>query len=80
MTMPEPMCSVRGCKHWLGLKRVTSGPPISPMLVAICKAFPDGIPGAILSGKHDHTTAYPGDRGIRYEQSRSTTQNPPESA
>jgi len=32
-----------------------------------CKAFPDGIPGEILDGKHDHKNAYPGDNGIRFE-------------
>jgi hypothetical protein len=32
-----------------------------------CKAFPDGIPAAILTGAFDHTEEYPGDGGIRYE-------------
>ncbi len=32
-----------------------------------CKAFPDGIPEEILDGYHDHTEAYPGDNGVRYE-------------
>lgn len=35
---------------------------------ATCAAFPKRIPREILQGEHDHTTAFPGDHGIRYEQ------------
>lgn len=31
-----------------------------------CQAFPNGIPAAILGGKHSHRTAYPGDGGLHY--------------
>ena len=32
-----------------------------------CKAFPSGIPDAILTGEHDHHTPYKGDYGIQYK-------------
>ncbi len=31
-----------------------------------CRAFPNGIPRAILAGKHDHRKPYANDRGFRY--------------
>lgn len=31
-----------------------------------CKAFPDGIPEEIISGKFNHEKPYPGDNGIRF--------------
>ena len=32
-----------------------------------CSAFPDGIPGEILTGEVKHTEEYEGDGGIQYE-------------
>jgi len=32
-----------------------------------CKAFPDGIPFAIVSGQEEHINKVPGDNGIRFE-------------
>ena len=32
----------------------------------VCEAYPDGIPEAILNGKVDHKTPYPGDHGLTY--------------
>ena len=32
-----------------------------------CKAYPKGIPEAILTGDHDHTKPYKGDNGIQFE-------------
>jgi hypothetical protein len=33
---------------------------------ATCTAFPTRIPEEMLNGTNKHTTAYPGDHGIRY--------------
>jgi hypothetical protein len=32
-----------------------------------CEAFPNGIPGTIVNGNVDHTTAFQGDGGIHWE-------------
>lgn len=32
-----------------------------------CRAFPRGIPDAILKNRHDHRYPYDGDYGVRYE-------------
>lgn len=34
---------------------------------ATCDAFPDGIPDAILRGRHQHRTPVAGDHGIQFE-------------
>ena len=32
-----------------------------------CKAFPSGIPDAILTSEHDHYKPYKGDKGILFK-------------
>lgn len=41
------------CKHWTQNVQ--------------CLAFPELIPEAIRTGKHDHREPFEGDQGIRYE-------------
>ena len=49
-----PQC--KNCAHWNG-----------PDYPTTCEAFPNGIPGCILSNEVVHDSGYPGDHGILYE-------------
>ena len=40
-----------------------------------CKAFPNGIPEQILSGKHDHTKPFKDDNGILFEEGEASDWN-----
>ena len=51
--LPAPKCFT--CQHW------------DPENPGHCAAFPNGVPGPILRGDHDHVEPYPGDAGIRYQ-------------
>lgn len=35
--------------------------------ISNCRAFPNGIPRAIMKGLHNHIHPYPGDNGILFE-------------
>lgn len=52
----EPICF--GCKHYLA--SIPDGE-------YICRAFPRGIPSAIMVGEADHRQPVKGDNGIRFE-------------
>lgn len=52
------------CKH---LHRFTDDP-----LKLTCEAFPDGIPGEVLSNQADHRAPIDGDHGITFDQLRPT--------
>lgn len=41
------------CRHYQG--------------AAKCDAYPNHVPEPIITGEHDHRTAYPGDHGLRFE-------------
>lgn len=54
-SLDEPFSSVCGyCKHLLGPK--------------VCRAFPKGIPAEIWNGDNAHTSPYPGDNGVQFEE------------
>lgn len=63
---PTCKCYTRKCKHLRGLaeKQPQTFPRHSYWA---CDAFPDRIPAPICRGEHDHTEAYEGDHGVRYE-------------
>jgi len=44
------------------------GPSKLYVLGLTCKAYPDGIPETILTGKHDHANPLPGDHGIQFKE------------
>lgn len=52
------------CRH-LDVKSIRGGPERAHPR---CPAFPDGIPQAIWQGWNRHTSPFPGDRGIQFEE------------
>ena len=61
----EPRCSVRRCKHFLGVVQPDGTESTERNY---CSAFPDGIPGDIAYGDNLHLDPVEGDLGIQYEQ------------
>ena len=74
----EPRCSLRACKHFLGVGDLPGTPPPGPDAellgggeageCVICEAFPEGIPASIAYGHDPHTKPVEGDKGIQFEQ------------
>ena len=64
MSLAEPRCYTRKCKHFIGVKN--DGDETTERVV--CKAFPDQIPNEIAYGDNPHTKSFSGDNGIQYEK------------
>jgi len=67
MSLPEPKCFSRKCRHyrgvlWLGDEESTE--------VNVCAAFPEGIPDEIAYGENPHTKPFQGDNGIQFEKKK----------
>lgn len=50
MTISEPKCSKRNCKHFIGVKPNQN----EKLPITICEAFPKGIPDEIAYGDNKH--------------------------
>jgi len=59
-----PECWNRECIHLIGVKQDNEDELTERH---VCKAFPDGIPNEIVSGKNLHLEPYEGDHGIQYD-------------
>ena len=70
MSMEQPECSKRECKHW-----VEAGEFIDPLdegvegTVPVCRAFLKGIPDDVAWGDNLHLRPIKGDHGIQFEKS-----------
>lgn len=53
------------CKHFL------QGEQEDPDRGLYCVAFPGGIPDPIVFSDHDHSTPFPGDHGVQFEEKSS---------
>lgn len=51
MSMEEPKCWTRRCKHFLGVKQDNEEEETERV---VCEAFPDGIPEEIAYGDNLH--------------------------
>lgn len=67
--LDEPNCSIRKCKHFLGVGGPESDDGNGEEFeVNICEAFPDGIPEDIAYGDNKHSTPLPNQKNaIVYE-------------
>ena len=66
---PVCNCFKRLCKHYKGIKESNNPERAGKR---ICKAFPEGIPDEILSGRNEHSVSMPGQDKIEiYERASS---------
>ena len=65
LSIERPNCSRRMCLHYRGISQ-PSGMERGGEL-AVCDAYPNGIPDDIAYGDDLHLTPRPGDNGIQYE-------------
>lgn len=64
----EPNCSIRHCKHFIGIKSDEGDEPEENERV-VCEAFPDGIPDEIAYGENLHLKKLEGQgNDIVYEE------------
>jgi len=67
--LDQPECHKRKCVHFLGCKDLVEGEEITE--IAICKAFPNGIPDDIAYGENKHSKVVKGQVGnYVYERER----------
>jgi hypothetical protein len=72
MSMMEPKCYTRKCKHLTGI--INTDPFVTDSGYYACKAFPDGkgIPQEIVLGDEKHLSPLPGQgNDIIYEREAS---------
>ena len=69
--IPTPKCHERKCKHFWGVGTTTPGREEGQFVC--CEAFPDGIPGEIISGENLHSKPLPG-QGNTIVYERATRQ------
>jgi hypothetical protein len=71
----QPICYTRQCIHLIGVKSGPDGSEEGERIV--CKAFPDGVPIEILSGRDLHYLPFPGDHGLQFERSKTDSPKTP---
>jgi len=59
--------SVPGNLIWFTPEQCSTCRHLLPVVGWKCKAFPGGIPPAMMFDEHEHRQPFPGDHGVRYE-------------
>jgi hypothetical protein len=73
MAMEQPECSKRECEIWqeTGNFIPHTNDPRDEGTIAVCAAFPKGIPEDIAWGNNPHAKPVKGDNGIQYKKATS---------